>query len=103
MVSPVQCHPVSLFRPVTPVTAIATQFATDGRLIHTHDGGDFSLVMTHFQQGINLVSLFPGELSVGSHKCSFELAVEEALILSGPLVDHSIGGDLPGWVPRRYR
>jgi hypothetical protein len=37
--------------------------------------------MTNFQQGINLVSLFLGKLSVGSHKCSFDFAVEETFIL----------------------
>jgi hypothetical protein len=47
------------------------------------------LTMTHFLQCIYLVSLSLGKLFVGSHtvpvlcrcKCSFDLAVREALIL----------------------
>jgi hypothetical protein len=33
------------------------------------------LRMSHFQESVNLISLFLGKLRVGSHQCSFDVVV----------------------------
>jgi hypothetical protein len=66
---------------IATLILIAFQLPTDGRFVYSNPTGNLHLLMTHFLQPINLVSLCLGKLYVGSYKCSFDLAVREALIL----------------------
>jgi hypothetical protein len=79
--APVQRLAMGLLGSIATLTTIASQLSTDGGCIHADEVGNLGLIMIHFHQRINLVSLFLGKLFVGSHKCSFDLADQEALIL----------------------
>lgn len=67
--------------PFALLTLIAFQLPTDIRFVHSNQISNLRLLMTLFPQRINLVSLYLGKLCVGSHNCSFDLAVRESLIL----------------------
>src|SRR3989337_754951 len=69
---------MSLLGPVASQTAIAAQLPTYGGFVRANHFGDLRSVVTHFQQGIYLVSLFLGKLRV-AHKRSFDLAVFRGL------------------------
>src|SRR3989304_6448038 len=69
---------MSLLGPVASQTAIAAQLPTYGGFVRANHCGDLRSVVTHFQQGIYLVSLFLGKLCV-AHKRSFDLAVFRGL------------------------
>src|SRR3990170_5963250 len=71
---------LSLLGTVASQTAIAAQLPTYVGFVCANHNGDFASVMSHFQQGIYLVSLCLGKLRV-AHKRSFDLVVREALIL----------------------
>ena len=72
---------MGLLGSITTLATIALQLSTDRGFVHADDFRDFRLVVTHSHKRINLVSLFLGKLFVGSHKRSFDLADQEALIL----------------------
>ena len=65
---------MSLLGPVASQTAIAAQFPTYGGFVRANHFSDLRSIVTHFQQGIYLVSLFLGKLRV-AHKCCFDLVV----------------------------
>jgi hypothetical protein len=69
---------MSLLRPVASQPTITFQLSTDGGFVLPYHYGDFCLIVTHFQQSRNLVSLSLGKLCV-SHKHSFDLAVFRGL------------------------
>jgi hypothetical protein len=71
---------LSLLWAIPSLPRVAAQLSADRRFMHAHRLGIFSLVVTHFQQRINLVSLFSGKLLVRSHKYSFDLAVLELIL-----------------------
>jgi len=73
---------VGLLGTIAATSTIATQLTTDGGFMYSNHTSDLGLVVFHFLQRINLVSLYLGKLCVGSHKCSFDLVVREALILT---------------------
>jgi hypothetical protein len=80
---------VSLARSVAALSSVAVKFSTYGRFVYTQAFSNFSMIMTHFQQRINLVSLCLSKLMVCSHtvpvlcrcKRSFDFADQEALML----------------------
>jgi hypothetical protein len=59
-------------------TAIAAQFPADSGFVAANHFGYLRSVVTYFQQGVYLVSLFLGKLRV-AHKHSFDLAVSRGL------------------------
>lgn len=73
---------VSYLRSIASQSLIKFHLPTNRRFSRSDTISDLRLVVPHFHQGINLVSLFWGKLSSGSHKYSFDLAVREVLILS---------------------
>ena len=81
LLAPAHCQTMGLLRSIAALTIIAIQFSTDRPFIHANAFSNLGLIMSHFQKRIYLVSLCLGKLFVGSHKCSFDLAVLEALIL----------------------
>jgi hypothetical protein len=72
---------MGLLGSIATLTMIADQLPTDRGFVYADAIGDFGLRMSHFQKRANLVSLGLGKLGVGSHKRSFDLADQEALIL----------------------
>jgi hypothetical protein len=60
---------------VATLPVITPHFAGNGRFMHFQYIRNFTSAMPGFQQGRNLVSLFLGNLGVGSHECSFDLVV----------------------------
>jgi len=68
-------HGVRLLRPVAARPAVAAEFTTHGGLVRPDFRGDLGLIPSGFHTGMNLISLFMGELRVGFHRCSFDLAV----------------------------
>lgn len=81
LLSPAQCQMMSLLWSIAALIMIAFHLSTDGRFVHSDTIGKLELFMTHFHKRIYLVSLFLGKLVVDSHKCSFALPVQEALVL----------------------
>jgi len=77
-VSAVKSIFVRLFRSISSQTVIAFQFSAGCLFIPQNHLRNLCLFITHFQQSINLVSLFTGKLFV-SHKRSFDLAVLRGL------------------------
>jgi hypothetical protein len=69
---------MGLLGSITSLAAIPPQLSADGRFMASEHFGDFSSIMVHFQQGINLVSLFLGKLCV-AHKHSFDWQVIRGL------------------------
>jgi hypothetical protein len=67
-----------LLGPVATQTTIAAQLPTYGGFVRAYHSGDLRSFVTHFQQGIYLVSLFLGKLCV-AHKRSFDLVVFRGL------------------------
>src|SRR3989304_791659 len=67
---------VGVPRPVTARGAIAAKLARDRRLVRANAAGDLTLVVPGLTQGGDLVSLLTGELVIGFHQGSFDLAVE---------------------------
>src|SRR5210317_2196085 len=61
---------LGLFRAVSPKTTVAASFSTNCRFVNTDNFGDLGLANSCFHKGVNLVSLFLGELRVVSHQCS---------------------------------
>jgi hypothetical protein len=72
---------MGLLGSIATLTTIADQLPTDRGFVYADAIGDFGLRMSHFQKRVNLLSLGLGKLGVGSHKRSFDLADQEALIL----------------------
>jgi hypothetical protein len=79
--APAQRQALGLLGALAPLTTITAQLATERGFVHSKALGNFRLRMAHVQQRIYLVSLCLGKLGVGSHKCSFDLADQEALML----------------------
>jgi hypothetical protein len=80
-----QRYVVSLFGTIAALASVPLQLSADRGFVYTDDTGYLRLIMAHFQQRINLVSLFMGKLCV-VHKRSFDLAVSRGLYyLSLPL------------------
>jgi hypothetical protein len=69
---------MSLPGTIAPTATITMQLAAYGGFVATNHFGYLRLVMTYFQQGINLVSLSLGKLRV-AHKHSFDLLVFRGL------------------------
>src|SRR3990172_1431703 len=67
-----QGHLMRLFGTITALPPVAAQLPTNGRFVYPQKTGDLRLVVSHFLQSINLVSLFLGKLLV-AHKRSFDL------------------------------
>lgn len=63
-------------RPIAARGVVTAQFARDSGLVHAKDTGDLTLVAPDLTQSGNLVSLLTGELVIGFHQGSFDLAVE---------------------------
>src|SRR5210317_662939 len=61
---------MGLFRAVSAKTTVAASFSTNCRFVNTDNFGDFGLANSYFHKGVNLVSLFLGELCVATHQCS---------------------------------
>ena len=74
--APGQCEEMGVSRPVAARGPIAVQFARDGGLVYANDACDHTLVVPGLTQGGNLVSLLTGELVIGFHQGSIDLAVE---------------------------
>ena len=66
---------VCLLRPVAARPAVAAELTTHGGLVRPDLTCDLGLIPSGFHTGMNLISLFMGELRVGFHRCSFDLAV----------------------------
>jgi hypothetical protein len=81
LLSPPLRQGICLLWSITSLTTISAQLSTYRGFIHSYKFGDLGLIYSHFHKRIYLVSLFLGKLFVGSHKCSFDLADQEALIL----------------------
>jgi hypothetical protein len=69
---------MGLLGSIASLATIPTQLPTYGGFMAANHSGYLCLVMTYFQQSINLVSLFLGKLRV-AHKRSFDLAVSRSL------------------------
>jgi len=81
LLTPAHRQVMGLLWSIATLTTITAQLSTDRGFVHPKAIGDLRLVMTHFHKRIYLVSLCLGKLFVGLHKCSFDLADQEALIL----------------------
>ena len=66
---------MSLFGAIPFLSTIASHFSADRGLVNTDYSSYLDLQMSHFQEGVNLISLFLGKLRVGSHLCSFDVVV----------------------------
>ena len=73
--SSVQSKLMSLFGAIPFLSTIASHFSANRGLVNTDYSSYLDLQMSHFQEGVNLISLFLGKLRVGSHLCSFDLVV----------------------------
>ena len=71
----VQCKLMSLLGSITFLSTIASHFSADRGFVNTDYSSYLDLQMSHFQEGVNLISLFLGKLRVGSHLCSFDVVV----------------------------
>jgi hypothetical protein len=80
-ISSIQGHLMGLFWSVATLAPITPYLSAYGRFMLAYHFGDLGLVLTYFQQDRYLVSFFLGKLCVGSHECSFDLVVQEAIIL----------------------
>jgi hypothetical protein len=69
---------MGLLRSITTLATIALRLTAYGRFMASKHKGDFRSIVTYFQQGINLVSLFLGKLCV-AHKRSFDCQVLRGL------------------------
>src|SRR3990172_1601176 len=72
-----QGQTVRLLRAITASAFISEKLSADGRFVHFKHLRDLGLVMSHFLQGINLVSLFLGKLGVGSHSAPLTWSLEK--------------------------
>src|SRR3990170_7819093 len=72
-----QSQAVRLLWAITALTFIPAQLSADGGFVRFKYLGDLGLVVSHFLQGINLVSLFPGKLGVGSHSAPLTWSLEK--------------------------
>jgi hypothetical protein len=55
---------ISLFGAITAPALIAPEFSPDGGLMHPRVAGNLAAAVLLFAQGVNLVSLFAGQLLV---------------------------------------
>ena len=60
-------HLTSLLRSVTPRASVAAQFPTDGGLVPIQQLGNLRLIVSSFDEGVNLISFSLAEVLVG-HK-----------------------------------
>jgi hypothetical protein len=51
---------------------IASELSADRGFVNIDYSSYLDLRMSHFQESVNLISLFLGKLRVGSHLCSFD-------------------------------
>jgi len=79
--SPAHRQTMGLLWSIAALTMVPFQFPTDRRSVNFKAIGYLCLILIYFNKYINLVSLLFGKLFVGSHKCSYDLVVREALIL----------------------
>ena len=79
--TPAHRQKMGLLWSIAALTMITFQLPADGRFVHSDAIGEFRLIVIQFLKHIYLISLFLDKLFVGSQKCSFNLAVREALIL----------------------
>jgi hypothetical protein len=79
--TPEQRQQMGMSRKIATVGAIAPKFATDRGFVYADCHSDLALTMSCLPQSVNLVSLLTGELLVGSHQGSFDLAIEQAAML----------------------
>jgi hypothetical protein len=68
----VQSKLMSLLWPITFMPTIASELSADRGFVNIDYSSYLDLRMSHFQESVNLISLFLGKLRVGSHLCSFD-------------------------------
>ena len=69
-----------LFGPIPSRASIQPEFSVDGGFMNKICFRYFCLAKSSFQKRVNMVSLMVGKMCEGSHECSFDLVVGEALI-----------------------
>lgn len=62
--APGQGKALGWLRAIAPHPLIPTYSATNGRFVHAYHMGDLLMGMSSFQQGLNLIALFQGQLGV---------------------------------------
>ena len=66
-----------LLRTITALACVSMQLPADGGFVHFKHVSDLGLIVSHFLQGINLVSLFLGKLGVGPHSAPLTWSLEK--------------------------
>ncbi len=68
-------HLMGLLGAIAPQTMITGELTAKGGLVNPKWLRKFSLIVSCFVEGLNLILLLLGKLCVGSHQCSFNLTV----------------------------
>ena len=79
--SPEQHKPVGWLRAIGVPPLIPQHFTAKGRFENTNHLDNLLIGVPHFQQGLDLIALFRGQLCVGSHRRSSSWLAQEATML----------------------
>ena len=61
---------MGLVRPITPQPTVPPEFSTDRGFMDTDDRRHLGLILARLHKGMNLLSLFAGQLRIAAHVCS---------------------------------